>query len=302
MAEIAEMIGVSRQRVAQLTESYEDFPRPEVELTGGRVWSRTAVETWIASHPERGPGRPEPEDRKGRFFGRQSSVMFDRFTDRARSSVVKAQQEARLLSHNYIGTEHLLLGLIAIGEGLAFQVLAGFGVGLESVRDEIEQMIGRGKSPPQGHIPFTPRAKTALEHAAREALKLGHNYVGTEHVLIGLIGERDGVAWKALERLGLRPGATRKAIMEALQRLVQAQGAGPREQSLTEGLVCSFCFKTQAEVGALVAGPGSLSICDECIARAADIIGEEQPTSTGTDRIVELERRIEKLEEREATD
>src|SRR5437870_6715632 len=104
------MIGVSRQRVGQLIESYEDFPKPEVELSGGRIWSRTAVETWIASHPERGPGRPEADRPKGQLIEPQWFGYFDRFTDRARGSIVRAQEEARLLRHNYIGTEHMLLG------------------------------------------------------------------------------------------------------------------------------------------------------------------------------------------------
>src|SRR5687768_14659596 len=101
MAEIAEMLGVSRQRVAQLAESYDDFPAPEVELTAGRIWSRTAVETWIATHPERGPGQREGAKGRG-FFGRKLGGMFTRFTDRARNAVVRAQEEARLLGHNYI--------------------------------------------------------------------------------------------------------------------------------------------------------------------------------------------------------
>src|SRR5690242_3103449 len=105
MAEIAEILGVSRQRVAQLIETYDDFPKPEVELSGGRVWSRTAIETWIASHPDRSPGRAE--ERK-----LDTSAPFANFTDRARHAVVKAQEEARLMNHDYIGTEHLLLGLI----------------------------------------------------------------------------------------------------------------------------------------------------------------------------------------------
>ena len=113
---------------------------------------------------------------------------------------MKAQEEARLLNHNYIGTEHLLLGLIAIEEGLAYQVLAVQGVTLPAVRAQIEDMIGRGTSTPEGRIPFTPRAKKVLEIALREALQLGHNYIGTEHVLLALIRETDGVAWKTLER------------------------------------------------------------------------------------------------------
>src|SRR5262245_21571108 len=116
MAEIAEMLGVTRQRVSQLIETYEDFPKPEVDLSGGRVWSRTAIETWIASHPERGPGRPDDGEKRGilaRIFG--SVFGFERFTDRARAAIVRGQEEARLLNHNYIGTEHLLLGLLAVG-------------------------------------------------------------------------------------------------------------------------------------------------------------------------------------------
>src|SRR5688572_18134282 len=103
MAEIAEILGVTRQRVAQLIETYEDFPKPEVELTGGRIWARTALEAWIASHPERGPGRPEPGEKKPRFLGKSFNLFG--FTDRARNAIVKGQEEARLLNHQYFGTE-----------------------------------------------------------------------------------------------------------------------------------------------------------------------------------------------------
>src|SRR5438270_4799711 len=192
MAEIAEMLGVSRQRVGQLIETYDDFPKPEVEISGGRVWSRTAVETWIASNYERGPGRPDPEKPRRKFFGKEYGPLFGRFTDRARLSVVKAQEQARLMNHNYIGTEHLLLGLIAIADGVAFRALASLGAGLDDVRREIDDMIGRGSATPEGHIPFTPRSHKVLELALREALQLGHNYVGTEHVLLGLVREGEG--------------------------------------------------------------------------------------------------------------
>ena len=115
--------------------------------------------------------------------------MFERFTDRARRVVVLAQEEARLLNHNYIGTEHLLLGLIYEGEGVAARVLESLDVSLADARAEVEEIIGHGGQSPSGHIPFTPRAKKVLEMALREALKLGHNYIGTEHILLGLIGE-----------------------------------------------------------------------------------------------------------------
>ena len=120
--------------------------------------------------------------------------MFERFTDRARRVVVLAQEEARLLNHNYIGTEHILLGLIHEGEGVAAKALESLGISLDAVRGQVEEIIGQGGSAPSGHIPFTPRAKKVLELSLREALQLGHNYIGTEHILLGLIREGEGVA------------------------------------------------------------------------------------------------------------
>ena len=111
--------------------------------------------------------------------------MFERFTDRARRVVVLAQEEARMLNHNYIGTEHILLGLIHEGEGVAAKALESLGISLEGVREQVEEIIGQGQTAPAGHIPFTPRAKKVLELSLREALQLGHNYIGTEHILLG---------------------------------------------------------------------------------------------------------------------
>ena len=135
--------------------------------------------------------------------------MFERFTDRARRVVVLAQEEARLLNHNYIGTEHILLGLIHEGEGVAAKALESLGISLEAVRSQVEEIIGQGGSSPSGHIPFTPRAKKVLELSLREALQLGHNYIGTEHILLGLIREGEGVAAQVLVKLGadLQPRA-----------------------------------------------------------------------------------------------
>ncbi len=298
MAEIAEMLGVSRQRVSQLIETYADFPKPEVELTGGRVWSRNAIESWVASHPEREPGRPEAGEERGRFFGKRSGGLFTRFTDRARNSIVKAQEEARLLNHNYIGTEHLVLGLIAIGEGVAWHVLDALGVTLESVRQEVVEMIGRGTEVPGGHIPFTPRAKKVLELALREAKQLGHNYVGTEHVLLALVREKDGVAWKALEKLGLVQKTTRAAVLEALS----GHGAPARQVVLPETamtVTCSFCGKGRDEVKSIVAGPGpTICICNECVALSVEIL-KDGGTLPEPDRLAELERRIARLEKEE---
>jgi len=124
--------------------------------------------------------------------------MFERFTDRARRVVVWAQEEARSFNHNYIGTEHLLVGLIKEGEGLGGKVLTAVGIDLEMVRGELDVRVGRGASQPKGHIPFTPRAKKVLELSLREAMQYGHNYIGTEHVLLGLLREGQGVAAQIL--------------------------------------------------------------------------------------------------------
>jgi ATP-dependent Clp protease ATP-binding subunit ClpA len=119
--------------------------------------------------------------------------MFERFTDKARHVVVLAQEEARGLQHNYIGTEHVLLGLLGEPDGVGARVLNGFGLTLTQAREEVVARVGLGKKSPDGHIPFTPKSKKALEYSLREALSLGHNYIGTEHVLLGLVREKEGV-------------------------------------------------------------------------------------------------------------
>ena len=125
--------------------------------------------------------------------------------------MVLAQEEARMLNHNYIGTEHILLGLISEGEGVAAKALESLGIALEGVRQQVEEIIGQGQQAPSGHIPFTPRAKKVLELSLREALQLGHNYIGTEHILLGLIREGEGVAAQVLT--GLRPSPTRRVVV-----------------------------------------------------------------------------------------
>ncbi len=142
--------------------------------------------------------------------------MFERFTDRARRVVVLAQEEARLLNHNYIGTEHILLGLIHEGEGVAAKALESLGISLEAVRNQVEEIIGQGGSSPSGHIPFTPRAKKVLELSLREALQLGHNYIGTEHILLGLIREGEGVAAQVLVKLGADLSRVRQQVIQLL--------------------------------------------------------------------------------------
>jgi ATP-dependent Clp protease ATP-binding subunit ClpA len=142
--------------------------------------------------------------------------VFERFTDRARRVVVLAQEEARMLNHNYLGTEHILLGLIGEGEGVAARALESLGISLEAVRQQVEEIIGQGQQAPSGHIPFTPRAKKVMELASREALQLGHNYVGTEHILLGLIREGEGVAAQVLVKLGADLNRVRQQVIQLL--------------------------------------------------------------------------------------
>ena len=152
--------------------------------------------------------------------------MFERFTDRARRVVVLAQEEARLLNHSYIGTEHILLGLIHEGEGVAAKALESLNISLEAVRAQVEEIIGQGGSSPSGHIPFTPRAKKVLELSLREALQLGHNYIGTEHILLGLIREGEGVAAQVLVKLGADLSRVRQQVIQLLSGYQGPAGKG----------------------------------------------------------------------------
>jgi len=146
----------------------------------------------------------------------KGETMFERFTDRARRVVVLAQDEARSLNHNYIGTEHLLLGLITEGEGVAAKALESLDINKDAVRSAVIDIIGEGEKPVEGHIPFTPRAKRVFELSLREALQLGHNYIGTEHLLLGLLKEGEGVASQVLIKLGADLGKVRQTVIELL--------------------------------------------------------------------------------------
>jgi ATP-dependent Clp protease ATP-binding subunit ClpC len=166
--------------------------------------------------------------------------MFERFTDRARRVVVLAQEEARMLNHNYIGTEHILLGLIHEGEGVAAKGLEALGISLEGVRAQVEEIIGQGQQAPSGHIPFTPRAKKVLELSLREALQLGHNYIGTEHILLGLIREGEGVAAQVLVKLGADLNRVRQQVIQLLsgyQGKEAVTSGGPAEGTPATSLV-----------------------------------------------------------------
>src|SRR5439155_5251739 len=204
--------------------------------------------------------------------------MFERFTDRARRVVVFAQEEARMLDHNYIGTEHILLGLIHEGEGVAAKVMEALDVSLEAVRVEVERNIGRGEGVPGGNIPFTPRAKKVLEFSLREALQLGHNYIGTEHILLGLIREGEGVAAQVLQKLGASLDVVRQKVIEVVSGLagparefVAYEGqeeptASPRcprcRAALAEHI--SFTVMTATEHQGRGSREMDVSVCDSC--------------------------------------
>jgi ATP-dependent Clp protease ATP-binding subunit ClpC len=156
--------------------------------------------------------------------------MFERFTEKARRVVVYAQEEARMLNQNYIGTEHLLLGLIREQDGIAAKALESLNISLEDVHQQVEELIGRGTYVPTGHIPFTPRAKKVLELSLREALQLGHNYIGTEHILLGLIREGEGVAAQVLLNLGADLEKVRSAVIQLLSGYYGKQGEPSGEE------------------------------------------------------------------------
>ena len=158
--------------------------------------------------------------------------MFERFTDRARRVVVLAQEEARRLNHAHIGTEHLLLGLIHEGDGVAAKALEALGVKRAAVRREVEETVGRGQRPPPGHIPFTPRAKTVLELSLRESNQLGHNYIGTEHILLGLLREGEGVAAQVLVKMGVDLNRVRQQVIGLLHGYTgERPSSGRRERA-----------------------------------------------------------------------
>jgi ATP-dependent Clp protease ATP-binding subunit ClpA len=158
--------------------------------------------------------------------------MFERFTDQARRVVVLAQDEARLLNHNHIGTEHILLGLIREGQGVAAEALESLGISLDAVRQQVEEIIGQGQEPPSGHIPFTARAKKVLELSLRESLQLGHNHIGPEHILLGLVRQGDAVGTQILVRLGADLNRVRHQVVQLIAgRPAREAAPGPEVQA-----------------------------------------------------------------------
>ncbi len=216
--------------------------------------------------------------------------MFERFTDRARRVVVLAQEEARLLNHNYIGTEHILLGLIHEGEGVAAKALESLGISLEAVRNQVEEIIGQGGSSPSGHIPFTPRAKKVLELSLREALQLGHNYIGTEHILLGLIREGEGVAAQVLVKLGADLSRVRQQVIQLLSGYSGSGGDGGPGSGSGE--------KASATAGGSSAGDASGSLVLDQFGRNLTQAAREKSLDPVIGRSRETERVMQILSRR----
>jgi hypothetical protein len=221
----------------------------------------------------------------------EEPTMFERFTDRARNVMTVAQEEARLLHHGWIGTEHILLGVLSEADGLGGQVLACLGVDLEAARERVIAIVGTGDAEPIGPLPFTARAKKVLELSLREALHLRHNYIGTEHLVLGLIREGEGVGAQVLTGgFGLSLQRVREEVIRRLTGTLPGRRRdrlwGRRTQTKDPGgRNCSFCGKSAAEVDKIVAGP-NVWICDECVDLCNQIIAEElgQPRSPSCPR------------------
>lgn len=199
--------------------------------------------------------------------------MFERLTDRARRVLVLAQEEARIFNHSFIGTEHLLLGLIHEGDGVAAKALASLDITLEAVREKVEQTIGMASSMPASSPPYTPRAKKVLELSLREALQLHHSYIGTEHLLLGLVREGEGVAAQVLISLGADLGRVRQRVI----LLMSGNDYEPDLASRTAGVAlefhgevaklvaCSFCGQQPPMTGPVVSGEKGAFICSHCV-------------------------------------
>ncbi len=210
--------------------------------------------------------------------------MFERFTDRARRVLVLAQEEARLLNHSFIGTEHILLGLIDEGEGVAARALAEMGVSLEVARRKVEETIGVSGSAPSGSPPFTPRAKKVLELSLREALQLGHNYIGTEHLLLGLVREGEGVGAQVLVSLGADHARVRQHVIQLVSGhpgsepvggvVMQSHSVGDAVGA-SQMVACSFCGRRPPASGRIVCGRDRTYICEHCVRDWAGRVDQE---------------------------
>ncbi|MBI8990350.1 ATP-dependent Clp protease ATP-binding subunit [Corynebacterium meridianum] len=222
--------------------------------------------------------------------------MFERFTDRARRVIVLAQEEARMLNHNYIGTEHILLGLIHEGEGVAAKALESMGISLDAVRQEVEEIIGHGTQPHTGHIPFTPRAKKVLELSLREGLQMGHKYIGTEFLLLGLIREGEGVAAQVLVKLGADLPRVRQQVIQLLSGYEGGQGDSPEGGPSGPEAVGAGANPTGRAAGP--AGERSNSLVLDQFGRNLTIAAKEGKLDPVVGREKEIERIMQVLSRR----
>jgi ATP-dependent Clp protease ATP-binding subunit ClpA len=194
--------------------------------------------------------------------------VFERFTDRARRVVVLAQEEARMLNHNYIGTEHILLGLSREEEGVAARALQSLGISLSDLRSDVREIIGEGGEAPAGHIPFTPNAKKVLEMSLREALQLGHNYIGTEHILLGLVRQVEGVAAEVLQKRGADLDRVRQTVIQLLSGYGGESASAPRREVFQGPLAVSIEPETPQSERA--PGAEEHPLCPSCRASLAE--------------------------------
>jgi ATP-dependent Clp protease ATP-binding subunit ClpC len=206
-SELAALLGVSRQRADQLASTYPDFPKPAAELAAGRIWARDDVEAWLATHPRR---------RAGQQLG--GGIMFERLSERARKVFVLAQEEARSFGHGYVGCEHLVIALLGEPEAVAARALATSGLTLAGARAALERVVGSGSGAGAEwqRLPFTPRVSHALAQAQDAAIELGHNLIGTEHLLLGVLREGENVGCRLLKEAGLDLSALRLRVLEEM--------------------------------------------------------------------------------------
>jgi predicted DNA-binding transcriptional regulator AlpA len=260
VAEIAAMLGVTRQRVHQLIEESSDFPDPEAELAGGRIWSRSAVAAWLATHPER-----VLEDRAQRS-------AFDRFSDAARKVVICAQQEARRLGHTWLGTEHLLLGLWSVESADIAAALAAIGVDRQGTETDIRAELPSEGPVPEGPAPMTPRAVGVLKAAVQRVDAEGSPVVEPRHIALALT-ESGGVGGDVLAS---RTGRSGVDLTESLSVAIEAERARPPVSAAPSPATtaCSFCGKPASAVAKLIAGP-AVYICNECVGLCDDILVDE---------------------------
>lgn len=274
VAEIATILGVSRQRVHQLIEEAKDFPAPEADLSAGKVWSRAAVDAWRASHAER------LVDSEAR------TLMYD-FSDASRRVIGRAQDESRRLAHPWLGTEHLTLALMSAAAQDVQSALGRLNIEREPFEVEVLAEAPSGERP-DGPVPFTKRAMTALQSAVSTAKSTGSQVAEPRHVAAAIAADHDSLAARAMAKVSnLRAPELKDALTRALEEANVPVSVVSSERSAAQGRLdvsCSFCNKSQTSVHKVIAGRG-VFICNECVALCNDILDAERvPRPAGAER------------------